>query len=224
MAAPLASFIQMPDDSGNTGKKIRTQTRVIGADTVHEHFFVMSGEDEHLGTYMGHSGNLTIQAAAQNGTSTGFAWFFNPIGSTVKIAVRRINCIMQFGSALSVPTAPRVVASKFTYTGTPSGAAVALERCDTTYPSAQASLRTAMTGMTITLGNTFGGVLPPMAQGTAGWAATPAVETDIYEAVDWDDMIFLSPGEGVVVWQPDAGTTSDTRKLLVDFRWEEVSQ
>lgn len=40
MAAPIADKIILPLDTGNTGKKVRTQTRLVGADTVHEHFFV----------------------------------------------------------------------------------------------------------------------------------------------------------------------------------------
>lgn len=35
------SFIQLPDDTGNTGKKVRTVTRVTGSDTVHEHVFLV---------------------------------------------------------------------------------------------------------------------------------------------------------------------------------------
>jgi hypothetical protein len=33
------SFVQLPDDSGNTGKKVRTNARIVGGDTVHEHVF-----------------------------------------------------------------------------------------------------------------------------------------------------------------------------------------
>ena len=65
MAAPIAAFAQLPTDSGNTGKKMRTQTRVIGADTVHEHFFIESSTRDMLGSYVAHSGVFTIQATAQ---------------------------------------------------------------------------------------------------------------------------------------------------------------
>ena len=34
-------FVQLPNDSGNTGKKIRTNERVVGADTVEEHFNIL---------------------------------------------------------------------------------------------------------------------------------------------------------------------------------------
>lgn len=35
-------FIQLPDDASNTGKKVRTQSRAIGANTVHEHYTAVS--------------------------------------------------------------------------------------------------------------------------------------------------------------------------------------
>src|SRR5258708_6650097 len=33
------AFIQLPDDSGNAGKKVRTNTRLVGGEIVHEHVF-----------------------------------------------------------------------------------------------------------------------------------------------------------------------------------------
>lgn len=36
-----ASYVQLPDDSLNTGKKVRTNTRTVGPDTVHEHFWII---------------------------------------------------------------------------------------------------------------------------------------------------------------------------------------
>jgi hypothetical protein len=35
------TFIQLPTDAANTGKKVRVNSRVVGADTVHEHFNVL---------------------------------------------------------------------------------------------------------------------------------------------------------------------------------------
>jgi hypothetical protein len=39
MAAPTPSWVQLPLDTSNTGKKMRTQTRHVGADDVLEHAF-----------------------------------------------------------------------------------------------------------------------------------------------------------------------------------------
>src|SRR6266545_1371349 len=96
MAAPIASFIQLPVDTGNTGKKVRTQTRVVGADTVHEHFFVpISARGVTVG-YKASTGTLTVPAAVHNGTTTGFAWLYNVVGSTIKMALKRISWNSQF--------------------------------------------------------------------------------------------------------------------------------
>ena len=35
------AIIQLPDDASNTGKKVRTQTRIVGANTVHEHYTIL---------------------------------------------------------------------------------------------------------------------------------------------------------------------------------------
>ena len=32
------AYVQLPDDSANTGKKVRTNSRTVGADSVHEHY------------------------------------------------------------------------------------------------------------------------------------------------------------------------------------------
>ena len=100
MVAPVAAFVQLPLDTGNTGKKTRTQTRVIGADTVHETFVVMSSQRNYFGVYGAHSGNLTIQATATNGTTTGFLWFINPVGSALKCAIARLRYAHQLTRAL----------------------------------------------------------------------------------------------------------------------------
>lgn len=37
-----ANYIRLPDDTLLTGKKVRTNDRVVGADTVHEHFMILT--------------------------------------------------------------------------------------------------------------------------------------------------------------------------------------
>ena len=72
MAAPIADKIVLPLDTGNTGKKVRTQTRVVGADTVHEHIYIPTRQAQVLGVYRLGMAQQTVLATAQNGTSTGF--------------------------------------------------------------------------------------------------------------------------------------------------------
>jgi len=220
--ATSATFVQLPTDSGNTGKKTRTVSRTVGADTVHSTFIIMDSTRDYVGVYGAHTGNHTILAAAQNGTSTGFVWFFNPIGSTVTVALSRLRYISSVTTSLSTPTCPRVVSQLFTYTGTPSGASVTPGKFKSAYATAQASVRTAMTGMTIVLGGQIDSHLPPVAVGTAGWAiVTPHSEDNVANSELSD--IQLAAGEGIVMYQADAGTTSDTRKLVIDIAWSEFT-
>ncbi len=218
MSSPIANKVILPLDTGNTGKNIRTQTRVVGADTVHEHFFVPISARSKLGIYFTDSGLQTVQAAAQNGTSTGFLWLINPIGSTVKISLKRVDIDFQISAASAFLTNPRIAFSLFTFTGTPSGAAITPAKRDSTDSAAQGSLRSAMTGLTIALGQIAFAMLPPVVMTAVGYAE-PFEST--WAPFNEEDWIVLRPGEGVVCYQPEAGTSLDTRKLLIDLVWEE---
>lgn len=222
-AAPIADMLQLPTDAGNSGKKMRTQTRVVGANTVHEQFVIPTSLRSRLGVYFFHSGTLTIPAAAQNGTSTGHLWYQNPVGSSVKCAIRRTMTKQQFlvTSAVDV-SVPRTGFSLFTFTGTASGATLTAAKRDSTDAANVCTMRTAVTGMTVTLGATIQAHFPPI-----NATATSATIQGNFEPVvgqEWapseDEMIVLRPGEGVVVWAMDAGTTGN-RRLITDFVTEE---
>lgn len=164
----------------------------------------------------------TVVATAHNGTSTGHLWLFNPSTNTKRFRIERVRISTQFGSALSVPTSPVTNLSRFTFTGTASGATVAPAAIDTTY-TASADVRSASTGLTVTLvGGPFLSVLPVMAQGTAGWAANPPNET-LWIPREEEYEIVLKPGEGIVIWQSTNGTTSDTRVVAIEVQWEEYT-
>jgi hypothetical protein len=98
MGAPAPSSIALPDDSGNTGKKVRTQSRLVGADVVHEHFFVPSAGLTITGHYFFSSAQQTVAAALQNGTTTGFLWLQNPAASTITARLSRIAADCNAGS------------------------------------------------------------------------------------------------------------------------------
>lgn len=213
MATPVAAFIQLPDDSGNTGKKNRSQTRVVGANTVHEHFVVCVSKRSYVGFYWANVPFQTIPTAAQNGTSTGNWWLFNPVGSANKITLRRFSTMMQF-AALGLDLVPgQFRMSLFTFTGTASGAQITLGKADSTYPAPTANLRTAMTGLTITLGATIWEELGPvheLATGGAGvWNPLVGLERN---PDDEDAEIILRAGEGVVDWSALALTTANRRQ------------
>jgi hypothetical protein len=189
---------------------------VVGADTVHEDFVIMSSVRNYLGVYGYHSGKLTIQAAAHNGTTTGFWWIINPIGTTIKVAMERLRYIHQQGTNLATATVPRILFSLITFTGTASGATISPGKFNSAYPSAQGSLRTASTGLTVTLGNPIDCTLPIVSTGTIGFMYTlPAFDDNVANS-EMSDVVFAA-GEGGVCWQADAGTASDTRVLIADL-------
>jgi hypothetical protein len=221
MPAPVNTSIRLPDDSGNAGARVRTRTRSVGGSTVHEHLFTPLRAAEVLGVYRVVLPQQTILQAAQNGTATGFLWFHVPAAVTgKKVRIRKVRVSTQHSTALATPTAPRLVAQLFAFTGTASGATVAPGKNDSGFPNAVADLRTAVTGLTVSLGAVVGvyGVVGAL---TAVGAWVP-VDNEAPESDEEDGWIVLAPGEGIVLYQDVAGTASDTRKANVTVIWDEI--
>ncbi len=174
------------------------------------------------GCYNCHSGNLTVQASAHAVNTGGFFWIVNKPGSGKKIRLERIRVATQITSALSVSTVPRLAISLMTFTGTPSGTPGTASKFDSTYPAPSLEIRTSISGLTCTYGQVLWAALPVMAQGSPSWATSPPSEAfwipreESYEVV-------VCEGEGIVFWQPDAGTNSDTRKVISEIMWEEYN-
>src|SRR5688572_12223320 len=150
MAAPVASTIRLPDDSGNSGKHVRTQTRVVGATTVHEHFFIQARQAKVINVYRFALDQQTVAAAAQNGTTAGF--LFHHLGSAVSgkaMRLRRLTVTSQHSTALATPTAPRLRVVRYTSAGALSGAAVSPQRNDSALAAAASILSLVNTGNTV---------------------------------------------------------------------------
>jgi hypothetical protein len=222
MAAPVAADVRLPDDSGNTGKRVRTQSRVVGANTVHEHFFIASKQAEVLGVYRLAMPQQTALAAAQNGTSTGFLWANVPAAVSNKwTRIRRATVDSQHSTVLATPTAPRLVLTRFSFTGTPSGASLTAAKVNESMPATILDLRTAVTGMTVTLSTPLGsaGLCGSM---TAVGAYAPSVNDIIKPENSEDEWPVVKPGNGFVLYQDTAGTTSDTRKFNPTIVWDDI--
>jgi hypothetical protein len=222
MAAPVASEIRLPDDSGNLGKRVRTQTRDVGAGVLrHDHLFVEVRKAEVLGVYRAALDQQTVQAAAQNGTSTGFLWAHVPTAVTNKWArLRRLYVTSQHSTALATPTAPRLRIVRFTFTGTASGAAVTAAKVNSGDPTPVFDLRTAVTGLTPTLVAALGATALAGALSAVG-AYTPAI-IDCIDTDGEDQWPIFKPGEGFVLYQDTAGTASDTRKFNTVLVFDEI--
>lgn len=220
MAAPVANKIILPLDTGNTGKNKRTQTRVVGADTVHEDFVIVQDMRSVLGCYKASSGSLTPPTTAHNGTTTGFAWLYNPVGSTIKMQISRMVYDMKF-NALAVDLIPgELRADRFTFTGTGSGTLVTPAKRDSNDAASQGNFRLASTGLTCTpVATLFGAQFPTMDLVTGG-AGQWNPHRVVYEQPSQDEEFILRAGEGIVYWSQQNLTTAN-RRLFINVAWDE---
>lgn len=215
MAGPVAGLVQLPSDSGNTGKKIQTQSEVIGADTVHAHYFVPRSRRKILGLHRFVTALQSVQASAQNGTSTGFWWMQVPSGAAIRARLRRLSVEFSMVTELDHLTVPRIALAK-----TASGAVLTPMRRHTSDAAPVADIRTAVTGMTVSLG-------------ALGWSIIAPSHTLTTSGVTWnwsfgemepqDEEAFpdIGPAEGLLLYQPDAGTASDGRRFGCSGLWDE---
>lgn len=222
MAAPVETFVQLPDDSGNTGKKVRTQSRLVGANTVHIHHFVPLSPQLIKGMYMTTSALYTVASAAQNGTTAAVWWIQIPSTATINVRIRKFDVCMtnNVATAIDHTSAPRFAFSRITHTGGWSGAVQTIAKRKTTDPTNQADVRTASTGTTVTLGNpAWSATIPGCDITTSG--VYNSFLYQYWQPLTEDEFIDLAPGEGLVAFQLDAGTASDQRKLVVNLTWDE---
>lgn len=211
------SEIALPPNS--TGRSIHTRQRTItGPGVVQEPYVIPISARLASGIYLATTTGV-VQASATNGTSTGFWWLYNTIGSGVLLAVRSINMTSQLGAALLTPTSPRILCTAFTFTGVPAGTNVAPRKADTAFGAATASLRTTQVTSVVTLTQPVWAWLP-YANETAVGGNPPSGSTWTPKE---DEQVVLAAGEGLVCYQPDAGTASDSRVLAWSLAWAEYT-
>jgi hypothetical protein len=230
MAAPLQTFIQTPSDFGNLGKRQRIIAR-------HDPFNIVPNDQvvakltvrKLQGLY--HLGGMSPKALAQNaenGTSTGTAWFQVPTAASINARLRRIEFFWSCITEVDLLVVPRVVMQRFTFTGTASGGLIGAGKNKTTDDANVATWRSATTGMTVSLvSNAFAfQVIPPtlgvttavgMFYGRSKWVHE-------YNPVREEGFIDLVPGEGLVIYQIDAGVASDGRTYAFSARWDEYDR
>jgi hypothetical protein len=219
MAAPVADKVILPLDTGNTGKKIRTQTRVVGADTVHEHFFIDVNPHAVTGIYYLHTGIFTVPTSAHNGTTTGHLWGINPAGASIKGTLRGVSATLANLVAAADLLFTRQLLALITFTGTASGAILTPAKRESTDAAAQMSYRTASTGLAVTLGAPFRHFVPPIVSSTTG-VGVFGMNTYPERETDADERIVWRTGEGFVLYSADASTTANKR-MAADLIVEE---
>lgn len=213
-----AQKIILPADS--VGKAIHTrEITVAGPGVVQQQYVIPVSERLNSGVYRSHTGAHVVQAAAQNGTSTGFWWLYNT-SATVICSLRRVQFASQRGSALATPTSPRIVLQTFTFTGAPAGTAIVPAKTDSGFAAATASLRSTQVTSVVTLAQQFMAFLPI--------SDISATVTGNATDGDWvpdteDGEMLLRQNQGIACWQADAGSTSDTRRFVTNIAWSEFT-
>ncbi len=215
------AYAQLPADG--SGRKVDAlQTTVAGSLVLRQRMIALQHERILTTAYWYHSGALTVGASA-DGANVGRVYVENDPDSTVLLAVTRISFSSQLGSALATPTSPRIVIRWFTFTGnTPSGATITGVKQDSSFSAKNSNwdVRTAATGMTITEAGDIRAFYPSAGATAVAYSPSSASE---WVPADPTRPIIIRAGEGIMVKQADAGTTSDTRRFSVDFDIEEWS-
>jgi hypothetical protein len=227
MAAPVASSIQVFDDWEVTGPRMRTQTRVVGADTVHTHYIVpVSARAKKVFHYS--TPLISVVASSLNVTNAAF-YLEIPAWSPVNLVVRKV--FVHFGTTnVATNTAPRLRLARFSYTGTLTGATITPAK-RRSVESSVCPMRMDSTGFqSLKIDDLICSFIVPQMH-AIGQAFTPEVQkwpwgSDPFE----DDDVIIEPGTGVLggtgllLYQADAGDSSDPRRFVVNLRVEEVDR
>lgn len=216
------TFIQLPTDG--SGKKTRQQSRSIGGNTVYTPFVHTASKVDIAGIYDATMALQSVQASATDCTSTGFAWFQVPVGNSKHARVRKLEiAFTQIATESDHATAPRIVPARFTFTGTAGGAVLTSGKKATAHASATADVRTAVTGMTVSLGALMRPFIAPGVLLTTSGLIFPFAVPPPFAPTDEDEFWDLAAGEGICLYQPDNGTSSDGRRFSVAWTWDEYT-
>ena len=223
MPAPLTTFIQLPSDSTNSGKKLRAESKVISGNTVLEQFVVPVPGVTVTGHYWADTSAIAVVQTAQNATSTGAIWLQNPVASTITGLIRSIDIDISATAATVSVTAPTISFSKFTFSGTASGATITALPYQTGLTANQLIARTAVTGMTVSLVAQLAHYQVPAIVTAVGiYGGVNHVLVESPQAYVRGQFLEIAPGEGLVVYQSTGGTASDPRVYGVNIRWMEI--
>jgi hypothetical protein len=228
MAAPIASYIQLPADTANTGKKNRTQTKVVGSDTAHEHFMVPSPSYTHTGRYFSVSTAAQgVSSVAQTPSTAGHYYLHNSTANTAVGVLRSvdINYSVDGSTAIAITqSCPLFMLQKYVFGTAHSGTTISIVSAQTSSTTPKLNMRQTPTGPT-----TFTLVGPI---GAAPFPALLSTVTNSYggsfnlykaeEHYNRGTAVEIAPGEGVVLHQLTTGLAADCRKFTAKFVWDEI--
>jgi hypothetical protein len=200
----------------------------VGANTVEEQRFILTSARVKSGSYRYDVTAFVLQAAHTSGSPPqGFAWLYNPAGSSVTVAINSVEFLSQLAASQSMPASPRVCLQQFTLTAD-SDAPINGNPIDTTFPTstAKVELGNADATMNVTLGADFFGFL------TVASATNTITNYTWTTSSDWnpeeEGRLILAAGEGIRIYQPDDGKGNPQgdgtlRRFACNFRWTEFT-
>lgn len=158
--------------------------------------------------------------AAADAANAGKQFLINPVGSGKFVALKRVHMGAGLTGALAVAlaAAPQMQLTRFSFTGTASGAVTTAAKRATADAAPVGSLRAASTGLTVTA------VAPIYTYNIAQIISAVGEYSPPLAVLDFriEDQIILAPGEGIMIRQASAGAAvSEARFLQVDWAWEE---
>lgn len=231
MASPIASKIILPSDTGNTGKNVRTQTRVVGADTVHEHFFVKT---DRAGQFFRLCQFGAIYAGFAAGTATaGHIYALRWASSTHAMRISSIRVkrqiIVGFTAAQEVATALyRLTGYTASHTGG-TAATLTSPNCKLDTSGSDTLLTQSMitSGSALTAGTHTLDAQPFAADSRAELAAAATVQKNAVEnMVEWHTdrkrPLVLRQNQGFIVRNEILMGAGGTIRPIVEVDWEEV--
>lgn len=220
MAAPVASYVQLPSDASNTGKLNRTQTKAVGSNTVHEHFVVPAPNYTRVGRYCYMSTGAVVNASS----GTQFDVMALSTSATQRAYIRHISVTWsQQGESVVCETGPVILVTKCTYN---TALTDATTRAMLSYASSQSApqvnIRSSSSGASLGTKIPFCGFAVPAFVSTASAYGGSMTLYDVSDSNQTDNSVELKAGEALVVYQADAGTGSDVRKFTLRIVWDEV--
>jgi hypothetical protein len=225
MAAPVASYVQLPTDTANTGKKNRTQTKAVGSDTVHEHYVVPTEGYTRHGRYIHCStAARAVVASAVAITTDTVATYLAMSTASVKVGVlRHVSISYGSGDPVISKTAPLITATKYTFGTAHSGTTQNICQTQTSSTTPGANVRVSPAGATVVAVGVIGqAVIPAIFTTAASYTGGNVTIYDAQEPYNRGAAVEFGPGEGIAVHQTANGTASDTRVYTVKLVWDEI--
>ena len=221
MAAPVASYVQLPSDASNSGKKNRTQTRAVGSDTVHEHFVVPSPGYTRTGRHAYQSSLHVLSTAATNSTHLVLAM---TTAATHRAVLRSIDISWGITGTIAATTAnPTLVIQKATYgtafTASTNGQVINFQSSSTT---SQLNAYLGSSGATVGTPVPFASFAFPALLTTVG---TYGGVTNLWRAGDQYDLgtgLEMKAGDLIQVLQPATGSNAEQRTFTIRFEFDQV--